>query len=288
MIYGMGDRCAICGSPHRLDVHHIVSRGMGGSSRPEIEAPENKITICRSCHTEITEHRWDLVRDSSHLAVVSVATGEIIARRYYRADFDASSLFANANTIEGGIEELIQGIPYLTDEQLVELFGQLRGIDKRSWKVQAAILWEAKQRSVYGDRAWEAMGRSFGIGWRQAYNLARVWETFFAGEEGQFCNRLQNSPLEESTWYVVASETESPELWLGYAEDQKSQDPGYSIADFRDEIRLARSVTGSDSQIAPLSEGGCRLLRVYCEKLGRIARPGECPGCETIPQVGRS
>ena len=58
-------------------------------------------------------------------------------------------------------------------------------------KAQAAILWEAKQRSVYGDRAWEAMGRSFGIGWRQAYNLARVWDTFFRDEEGEFCSQMQ-------------------------------------------------------------------------------------------------
>ena len=28
----------ICGAIHHLEVHHIVSRGMGGCSRPEIEA----------------------------------------------------------------------------------------------------------------------------------------------------------------------------------------------------------------------------------------------------------
>lgn len=49
----------------------------------------------------------------------------------------------------------------LADDQLVELFQQLRSIDQRTWVAQAAICWEAKQRSVYGDRAWEAMGKSF-------------------------------------------------------------------------------------------------------------------------------
>ena len=194
----MESSCSICGSIHQLEVHHIVSRGMGGSSRPEIEAPENKILICRTCHTEITEHRWNLTRTTTELTVVSVSTGEVLVKRHYDPSFDPSAFFQRVNVLEADLESLLPGIPYLTDDQLVELFQQLRGVDKRTWKAQAAILYEAKQRSVYGDRAWEAMGRSFGVGWRQAYNLARVWQTFFTNDTGEFCNQLQNSPLEES------------------------------------------------------------------------------------------
>jgi hypothetical protein len=126
------------------------------------------------------------------------------------------------------------------------------------------------------------MGKSFGIGWRQAYNLARVWETFF-GSQGEFCIQVQNSALEEVTWYVVASETTDPHFWLGYAEDRKAEDPGYSIADFREEIRAA----GAATDAAPLpGDGRCRWLRVYCAKLGRVVSPGRCPGCdEAVPAL---
>ncbi len=126
---------------------------------------------------------------------------------------------------------MLPGIPYLTDDQLVELFQQLRSVDKGTWKAQAAILYEAKQRSVYGDRAWEAMGRSFGIGWRQAYKLARVWQTFFTNERRPILQSIAKFTLEEVTWYIVARpRPRCPQYWLHYAEDRKAADPGYTIS----------------------------------------------------------
>jgi hypothetical protein len=257
---------------------------MGGSSRPEIEALENKILICRNCHTEITEHRWSLTRSTSELVVTQVASGEVISRRRFNASFDAPAFLHGATLVEHELEALLPGIPYLTDDQLVELFHQLRTVDKGSWKAQAAILWEAKQRSIYSDRAWEAMGRTFGIGWRQAYNLARVWKTFFLDEQSEFCIRMQNSSLEEVTWYVVASETDSPQFWLQYAEDQKSVDPSYSISDFKEEIVVAGAAEKKPCSTSA-EKKKCRWLRVYCEKLDRVVKPGQCPGCDIFPFI---
>jgi hypothetical protein len=144
------------------------------------------------------------------------------------------------------------------------------------------VLWEAHQRSVYGDRAWEAMGRTFGIGWRQAYNFVRVWDTFFKGDNGEFCNRLQSCSLQESTWYVVATETEAPHYWLGYAEDQKAVDPSYAIADFRQDINLAGARAEQESVGTHEPGKRCQWLRAYCEKLERSVRQGECPGCDVL------
>src|ERR1041384_751804 len=112
----MDSSCQICGTIHHLDVHHIVSRGMGGSSRPEIESASNKITICRSCHTEITEHRWKLERSETHLLVVELATGEVIARRLYEPSFDVSAFFHNLSIVDLQLEAGLPAIPYLTDE----------------------------------------------------------------------------------------------------------------------------------------------------------------------------
>ena len=69
--------CEICGTSRNLEVHHIEPRRMGGSRRPEIEAPANKALLCRSCHSEITEQRWRLERTDRHLLVTHVATGEM-------------------------------------------------------------------------------------------------------------------------------------------------------------------------------------------------------------------
>jgi hypothetical protein len=272
-------RCAVCGAVRQLEVHHIEPRGMGGSSRPEIEADANQVVLCRSCHGQITEHRWHLDRSSDQLAVTDMATGELLVRRRFQPGFSASTYFGELQSLEQGFDGLLRGIPYLEDDQLVELFLQLRGFHQRSWVVQAAICWEAKQRSVYGERAWEAMGKSFGIGWRQAYNLARVWETFFHGRETEFCIQMHSSPLDEVTWYVVACETDNPPFWLAYAEDRKAECPGYTVADFKEEIRAAGAHTDEDACSSD-ERTRCRWLRVYCAKLERVVTPGRCPGCD--------
>jgi hypothetical protein len=273
--------CEICGTSRNLETHHIVPRGMGGSRRPEIEASSNKATLCRPCHTQVTEQRWHLERTDHELVVTNVATGQVVARRLFNSDFRPSEYFQELNLLEGRLDALVQGIPYLTDDQLVDLFSYFSGLDQQAWKARAAILWEAKRRSVYGDRAWEAMGRTFGIGWRQAYNLARVWEVFFLGEEGAFCNQVQSCSLEEVTWYIVASQTDSPHFWLAYAEDRKAENPTYTITDFREEIRAAGAQRDG---LEPPADNGekprCRWLKSYCLKQGRVVRPGDCTHCE--------
>ena len=272
--------CEICGTSRNLEVHHIEPRRMGGSRRPEIEAPANKAVLCRFCHTQITEQHWRLERTDCDLVVAQVATGKVVARRLFDPGFSPSKYFHELNLLETRLDALAQGIPYLTDDQLVDLFSYFRDLDRRAWKAQAAVLWEAKRRSVYGDRAWEAMGRTFGIGSRQAYNLAKVWEVFFLGEDGQFCNQLQNSTLQEVTWYIVASQTDAPQFWLAYAEDRKAENPAYSISDFREEVRMA-GAQREDFEAPPGSESRrCRWLPTYCMKLGRIVRPGDCSHCD--------
>ena len=276
--------CEICSASRQLEVHHIVPRRMGGSKRPEIEDDSNKIVLCRTCHTKITEQRWRLERSETELVVTDVGSETVVMRRLHDPAFSPSQYFQQLNLLEPELQALLQGIPYLSDDQLVDLFSFLRSLDQSTWRMQAAVIWEAKRRSVYGDRAWEAMGRTFGIGWRQAYNLARVWETFFLGEEGQFCNQLQNSALQEVTWYIVASQTEEPAFWLAYAEDRKAEQPNYSISDFRDEIEIAGAAKpDTEPQALATDAKRCAWLRVYCARLGRVVRPEACPGCDTIP-----
>ncbi|NTU49575.1 MAG: HNH endonuclease [Desulfobulbaceae bacterium] len=41
--------CEVCGLP-AVDLHHIESRGMGGSKTKD--NPENLIALCRLCHTK--------------------------------------------------------------------------------------------------------------------------------------------------------------------------------------------------------------------------------------------
>lgn len=41
--------CEVCGR-RAVDIHHIESRGMGGSKL--LDTPENLMALCRECHHE--------------------------------------------------------------------------------------------------------------------------------------------------------------------------------------------------------------------------------------------
>ena len=97
-------------------------------------------------------------------------------RRQYNPELDVSGLFQLMNQVEYSLGWLRDAIPYLTDDQLVEAFAYASSFSKRSWLVQAAILYEAQQRSIYGDRSLEAIARRFEISLRQAQKYALVWK----------------------------------------------------------------------------------------------------------------
>src|SRR5438067_4296585 len=111
----MDSACSICSARRQLEIHHIEPRRMGGSRRPEIEAEENKIVLCRTCHSQITEQRWRLERTLDRLTITDVTSGHPVARRRFDPDFRPSAYFLELQHLVSGLEQLLRGIPYLTD-----------------------------------------------------------------------------------------------------------------------------------------------------------------------------
>ena len=193
-------------------------------------------------------------------------------RRLFGKDFDAPTFFHQLTLSEDRLERLIHDVPYLTDEQLVEAFACSRSLGKRAWVIQAAILYEAQQRSVYGDHSLEAIARRFDISLRQAQKYALVWKLYFRESVN-----VDAILLNEPSWYVVAaSESTEPEFWLGHAQDRKAQDPRYSIAEFREDIRLGKDVieTGIETPIPP-----CPWQTSHCEKVLELIASDRCQDC---------
>jgi len=279
----VGDRderqCEVCGDTRNLDQHHVYPKGMGGSRNPVIEAPGNKITLCRTCHRNIHDHRWELQRSEQQLRVVDRQTGELIMRRLYDKNFDASAFLHQLTTAESSLGQLVKDVPFLTDEQLVEAFASACSLGKRAWIIQAAILYEAQQRSVYGDHSLEAIARRFDISVRQAQKYALVWQLYF--RDGVNVDAIL---LNEPSWYVVAaSESPDPEFWLGHAQDRKAQDSRYSIAEFREDIRLGKETiqTGIETPIPP-----CPWQTSHCEKvLELVTSVSRCRDCTVGQQL---
>ena len=285
--------CEICGSTRGLDRHHVSPKGMGGSRDPAVHDEGNLLTLCRSCHGRIHEGVWELHRSEHSIRVVDRKSGEQVMRRRYNPELDVPGLFQLMNQVESSLAWLREAVPYLTDDQLVEASAYAASFSKRSWLIQAAVLYEAQQRSIHGDRSIEAIARRFEISLRQAQKYALVWKVFFAQEEGGENVNVDAILLDEPSWYVVAaSETKDPEQWLAYAQDRKMEDPRYSVSAFRQDIQQAGATPPAlDSQgpqvqqqpgvDLPRLEGrACPWIKRFCVYSGKPVPLSECQDCE--------
>ena len=282
--------CEICGAIHSLDQHHLHPKRMGGSRNPDVHDDSNLVTLCRTCHNKIHRGQWELRRSESGIQVIDRKNGEQVMRRHYNPQLDPSDLFQLLNLVEDAIARLQEAIPYLTDDQLVEAFAYASSLSKRSWLVQAAVLYEAQQRSIYGDRSLEAIARRFEISLRQAHKYALVWKVFFAREPREEMVNVDEILLDQPSWYVVAaSETKDPEQWLAYAQDRKAEDPRYSVSAFRSEIQRARlaepTSTRPDSadhptELPELEGRSCPWIQRFCLYSGKPVPLTRCQACQ--------
>ena len=282
--------CEICGVLRNLDRHHVTPKQMGGRKDPAVHDESNLMTLCRSCHRNLHEGRWELIRSHVGIRVLDKSTGEQVMRRLYQPDLDTPSIFQNLNVAEDSLTQLFQVMAYLSDDQLVEAFNYASGFGKRSWLIQAAVLFEAQERSIYGKQSLEAIARRFEIGIRQAQKYALVWKVFFDREGTEENVNIDAIVLDQSSWYVVAAtETKEPEKWLAYAQDRKQEDPRYSVAAFRRDVQrsnLESNYHGGDhldDQNVPLPtvvRQDCPWLRLVCVYSGRLIPVGDCHDCQ--------
>ena len=108
--------CEICGAIRNLDRHHVIPRRMGGRKNPAVHDESNLMTLCRSCHRNLHEGRWELVRSPEGIWVFDKHTGELVMRRLYNPEVDPPSLFDMLNIAEDSLSRLFEALPYLTDD----------------------------------------------------------------------------------------------------------------------------------------------------------------------------
>ena len=286
--------CSICSSPREVDRHHVMPKRMGGSRDKQVDAQSNLLTLCRRCHRNVHEGGWVLTQSETELRVTDKRTGTEVMRRLYRQGFDSGAFLAGFNQIELVLGNGIESIVFLDDEQLVEAFRISRTVGKKAWLIQAAILYEAQRRSVYGEGMLVGIARQFEIGVRQAEKYALVWRTFFDRDEtpeasqGSSTNNVNVDAifLEEPSWYVVAAtESPAPHEWLAYAQDRKAENPRYSISDFRSDIESSHPpsvenlVPADDTEERRRRWWQCPWVEPFCTRDGRPIPVEEC-GCE--------
>ena len=87
----MEEICNICGAVRGLDRHHMTPRRMGNTKDPAVHDEGNLVTLCRSCHRNIHDGRWNPVRSPEGISVVDPQSGEQIMRRLQNPGLDVPS-----------------------------------------------------------------------------------------------------------------------------------------------------------------------------------------------------
>lgn len=282
--------CKICGTNAHLDQHHVIPRGMGGSKDPAVNDESNLMTLCRKCHRNLHDGIWEVARLPKGIRVLDKKSGEQVMRRLHSSVMNAPSLFHLLNLAESSLSTLHGALPYLTDDQLVEAFDLAHSFGKRSWGLEAAILYEAQKRSIYGERTLEAIAQRFQIGIRQAQKYALMWRVFFAQDGEEENVNIDAIILDEPSWYLVATtETKEPEKWLAYAQDRKMEDARYSVVAFRRDIQLARLThavedareeRGLSTELPALEKWACPWIKLMCVRSGKPVPFRDCGACE--------
>ena len=285
--------CEICGTTRNLDRHHAVPKRMGGSRDAAVHAETNLMTLCRSCHRKVHDGIWELQRSADRVSVVDSRTGEQVMRRLLSPYHDATEAFQWLNLAEASVEQMIHDLPRLSDDQLVEAFRYAASLGKRAWLIQAAIMYEAEQRSIYGAKNVEAIARGFEISRSQAYKYALVWKVFFSKAKKEESLNIETILLDEPSWYVVAAtETDDPEAWLAFAQDRKAEDLSYSVSRFRQDILMAkwlkgirpsREARGLDQHEPVRGSWVCPWTTLMCTCSGRPVPLADCQQCEYNP-----
>lgn len=261
---------------------------MGGSKSPHINAEENLLPLCRVCHSNIHDGIWKLEVIANEVEVTVAATGERLTRRPRTSIYDGSTIFQFFNLAESTLEEVLSLVPDLDDDHLVTLYAYAASFGKRSWILQAAVLFEAQERSIYGDQALEAVARRFEVGLRHAQKYSLVWRLFFKDDTQNV--KIDVFSLEEPSWYVIAAtETDRPHTWLAYAQDRKAQNPQYGISAFRRDIQMSRWMQGAGD----VKEAGvhvelptvtpswrCPWIELLCVRSGQPVPRSQCQGCD--------
>ena len=85
--------CEICGTNRGLDRHHGIPRRMGSSEDPDVQSDDNLMILCRKCHQNIHDERWELVRSEDGIRVIDRSTGEVLMHRLNNPGPDIPSLF---------------------------------------------------------------------------------------------------------------------------------------------------------------------------------------------------
>lgn len=242
--------CQVCGAAvsENLEAHHIQFRSRGGG-----DETDNLVMLCHECHQKRHGERIDIFIQNNMLVVEDKQTGEIQVKPLVpQVAMTPSALVDQSRAVRDWLGLMIYAgrLREEPDEALATLYEELRHLKHRLWMAQAAIINEMQSRANYGDATAKHVAAALGCGERTVQSRGQIFREIISKPEcSQACEKL----LGES-FYKEAVSTDNPIHWINYASERKVENPSYTVAQFREEIR-------SDGE-----ESSLRQVVLYCER----------------------
>lgn len=146
---------------------------------------------------------------------------------------DLSVLFSDLNNFEYDADRLIDLLPTLSDDDLINVQNYAKTVTKQAWRVENAVCAEIARRGEQrGDKAVVVAhaAREMGISNSQLYKNGQIHKFF--GDDPEYAQNI-----EEKGFYEEAlRHKENPKAALAVIADKKAADPKYTTRHARADV----------------------------------------------------
>lgn len=167
-------------------------------------------------------------------------------------EHNVSITLDHMNRFEGDVQTIIEGLPGMSDEQIMSLANNAQKVEQCAWLLRGACARELKRRSATklpggrGKKDTEGVGvkqtligfaKESGVELRTVEQEISILDRFFADPEDDSVLNVDRQPNLEKTFFIAALAAPDPRAALAMAEDKRSRDGGYSTRQFKDDIK---------------------------------------------------
>ena len=243
--------CAVCGIKQSAmpghEEHHWIPRSLGGTET---------ITLCVRCHEKTEGHQPWKVGVTPDYVFAQDAGGKVIVKRWKPpAGFDQAQVLAAIESGSEALASLATQFRYLDQdgvEQVAEALGRLGRVH---WLAIARLVDVAHLSSPYGSKqqAITSVINALGLERRTAYyyrEAMKVWD--------QHANVQSLHDLVSPGHLLTLAKAPDPEAAVALLTDRLAQDPAYSVADYRREVRAGVTSLEPEPQLCECPTCGHR------------------------------
>jgi len=273
--------CVVCGAAVPLEFHHATLRSQGGKEEG------NLVPLCPECHRRRHAELLSITLKDGTLSILDRETGQAwIKPLVPQAASGPSLLVDQARAMQDWLGLLLYGerLRQEPDEVLATLYDELRGLKRRLWTVQAAIINVMLERAQYGEAVAKHVAAALGCSERTVQSRGQIYREIIAKPEcAQACERLQ-----EESFYREAVCTDDPVRWINYADERKVANPAYTVAQFRAEIGAQGEESSLQQVVLLCGKRNGADLRLADKLKRQLGVPVELVFLETPAQVQES